>query len=341
MEVDRARSPECGEFLLPLSAGPLSLTSARSPLPAMRWSVRMAPFALASHNAGSTQAGVLDKTPPPSPPPTVCSSCSHHVVAQLGHLRQTRRRARRPRNRLRAGRLAALLLVSDRRGQRGRRREDRPRWDTHVLRRRRRLQRVVLARGSRVCWHPVGGVVWRARAKVLGDAGEREGRGGRVGAKRLDHLRELDGGAADDVCSAHLLVQLRVLHLVLAQLRLHRRPHLALFARELHPHRLPLRLRRPLLLSHLVHLPRRLRLGFVDRVPRLHLGLANLPPRLQLRLPHLDLHLAQLLRRLLPLRLQDARVGRLHLAELVLLQLRHVPDRLPLASEVARRAIEP
>mmetsp|Transcript_14705 Transcript_14705/g.47895 ORF Transcript_14705/g.47895 Transcript_14705/m.47895 type:complete len:255 (-) Transcript_14705:118-882(-) len=132
MEVDRARSPE-NTSLLPLSAGPLSLTSARPPLPAMRWSVRMAPFALATHNAGSTQAGVLDKTPPPSPPPTVCSSCSHHVVAQLGHLRQTRRRARRPRNRLRAGRPAALLLVSDRRGQRGRRREDRPRWDTHLF----------------------------------------------------------------------------------------------------------------------------------------------------------------------------------------------------------------
>ena len=107
---------------LPLSAGPLSLTSARSPLPAMRWSVRMAPFALATHNAGSTQAGVLDKTPPPSPPPTVCSSCSHHVVAQLGHLRQRSGDIATP-TATSAGRVStpsnSLMLLSHYRGGRG------------------------------------------------------------------------------------------------------------------------------------------------------------------------------------------------------------------------------
>ena len=87
--------------------------------------------------------------------------------------------------------------------------------------------------------------MWRARAKVLGDAcpqlravrrrrsracvrlstalelsSEREGGGGRVGAKCLHHLRKLHCCAADDVRSAQLLVQFCILHLVLAQLRL-------------------------------------------------------------------------------------------------------------------------
>ena len=89
----------------------------------MRWSVRMVPFALASHNAGSTQqAGVLDKTPPPSPPPTVCSSCSYHVVAQLGHLRQRSGDIATP-EATSAGRVStpsnSLMLLSHYRGGRG------------------------------------------------------------------------------------------------------------------------------------------------------------------------------------------------------------------------------